>query len=84
MMQKWEYKVDCLSGAGIARMQHILNRYGQEGWELVGFAEDEFILKRPIPPIVQVVKIGGAGTIMGSVLTPDDTQPLASVSVTGA
>ena len=46
-MQKWEYKVVLLAGAGESCEQE-LNQSGELGWELVTISPLGFIFKRPI------------------------------------
>ena len=48
-MQKWEYN---LQKVYVGKAQPELDKYGKDGWELVGFQFDDkywkFIFKRPL------------------------------------
>lgn len=56
LSRKWEYKrvfeseAGWLAGTGTWNIEPLLNRYGEEGWELVAVMGHAFLLMRPKAP----------------------------------
>ena len=53
-MDRWKYMVLPLNPTNPAGLEDLLNRLGQQGWELIAVAEGTLIMKQPtgvrIPP----------------------------------